>query len=94
LAPSITEPGLAPHEDIAPPPKQPVHEFTFTAEKSDDEAARAELLRLRTRGLARQVGTRTTDWTSKEPMRTKHTFRLPPDLAISAARKRVPCGKV
>jgi hypothetical protein len=39
--------------DIAPLPKQPAREFTFTADKSDDEAACAELLRLRARGLAR-----------------------------------------
>jgi hypothetical protein len=41
--------------DIAPPPKQPVHEFIFTADKSDDEPVCAELLRSRVRGLARQV---------------------------------------
>jgi hypothetical protein len=31
------EPGLPRHEYIAQPPKQPVREFTFTADKSDDE---------------------------------------------------------
>jgi type IV secretion system protein VirD4 len=49
------EPAPVRHEDVAPPPKQTVQDFTFTADKSDDEAGRAELLRLRARGLARQV---------------------------------------
>jgi type IV secretion system protein VirD4 len=49
------EPDLPRHEEIAPPPKKPAQEFTFTADKSDDEAARAELLRLKARGLERQV---------------------------------------
>lgn len=49
------EPELPPQEDIAPVPKNPVQEFSFAAEKSDDEAARAELKRLQARGLARQV---------------------------------------
>jgi type IV secretion system protein VirD4 len=49
------EPDLPRHEEIAPPPKKPAQEFSFTADKSDDEAARAELLRLKARGLERQV---------------------------------------
>jgi type IV secretion system protein VirD4 len=49
------EVDLPSHEEIAPVPKKPAQEFTFTAEKSDDEAARDELLRLQDRGLARQV---------------------------------------
>jgi type IV secretion system protein VirD4 len=47
------EPELPRHEEIAP--KTAVHEFTFRAEKSDDEAAGAELLRLQARRLARQA---------------------------------------
>ena len=49
------EPELPPQEDIAPVPKNPAQEFSFAAEKSDDEAARAELKRLQARGHARQV---------------------------------------
>jgi hypothetical protein len=49
------EPALVRHEIVAPPPKQSVQEFTFTADKSDDEAGRAHLLRLWARGLAGQV---------------------------------------
>jgi type IV secretion system protein VirD4 len=49
------EPGLPRHEEIAPAPKKPAEEFTFTAENSDDEAARAQLSQLQARGLARQV---------------------------------------
>jgi type IV secretion system protein VirD4 len=49
------EPELPRHDDIAPAPKEPAHEFAFTAEESDDEVAGAELLRLQTRGLARQA---------------------------------------
>jgi type IV secretion system protein VirD4 len=49
------EVDLPRHEEIAPVPKKPAQEFTFAAEKSDDEAARDELLRLQARGLATQV---------------------------------------
>jgi type IV secretion system protein VirD4 len=49
------EPDVPAQEDIAPPPKKPAVEFTFRADKSDDEAARADLLRLQARGLARQA---------------------------------------
>jgi type IV secretion system protein VirD4 len=47
------EPELPRHKEITP--KTAVHEFTFRAEKSDDEAAGAELLRLQARRLARQA---------------------------------------
>jgi len=36
-------------------PKKQTPEFTFAREQTDDEAARAEILRLRARGLARQA---------------------------------------
>ena len=36
-------------------PKKQTPEFTFAPEQTDDEAARAEILRLRARGLARQA---------------------------------------
>ena len=49
------EPDLPRHEEIVPAPKKPAQEFTFTAEKSDDEAARAELSRRQARGVARQL---------------------------------------
>jgi hypothetical protein len=45
------EPDLPKHEEIAPAPKKQTPEFTFAGEKTDDEAARAEILRLRARGL-------------------------------------------
>jgi type IV secretory pathway TraG/TraD family ATPase VirD4 len=49
------EPGLPRHEDIAAAPKSPQQEFAFGDEQTDDAAARAELDRLRARGLARQA---------------------------------------
>jgi type IV secretion system protein VirD4 len=49
------EPDLPRHEDIAQIPSRAVQEFAFATEESDDEAAQAELLRLQTRGLARQA---------------------------------------
>jgi type IV secretion system protein VirD4 len=47
------EPELPCHEEITP--KKAVQEFTFTAEKSEDEVVGAELLRLQARRLARQA---------------------------------------
>ena len=38
-----------------PAPNEVAQEFAFTTEESDDKAARAELLRLQARGLARQA---------------------------------------
>jgi type IV secretion system protein VirD4 len=49
------EPDLPKHEEIAPVPTKQTPEFTFVRERTDDEAARAEILRLRARGLARQA---------------------------------------
>jgi type IV secretion system protein VirD4 len=49
------EPGLPRHEEIAPAPNEVAQEFAFTTEESDDKAARAELMRLQARGLARQA---------------------------------------
>jgi type IV secretion system protein VirD4 len=49
------EPGLPRHEEIAPAPNEVAQEFAFATEGSDDKAARAELLRLQARGLARQA---------------------------------------
>jgi type IV secretion system protein VirD4 len=49
------EPGLPRHEEIAPAPREVAQEFAFVAQESEDQAARAELLRLQARGLARQA---------------------------------------
>jgi type IV secretion system protein VirD4 len=49
------EPGLPRHEEISPAPNEVAQEFAFTTEESDDKAARAELVRLQARGLARQA---------------------------------------
>jgi type IV secretion system protein VirD4 len=49
------EPGLPRHEEIAPPPRKSAQEFAFTTGKSEDQVARAELVRLQARGLARQA---------------------------------------
>ena len=40
---------------IAPAQSRDAQEFAFATEESDDEVAQAELLKLRTRGLARQA---------------------------------------
>jgi type IV secretion system protein VirD4 len=49
------EPDLPEQEEIAPVPKKRTTEFTFAGDKTDDEAARARILRRQARGLARQA---------------------------------------
>ncbi len=49
------EPELRAPEEIAPAPAKPTTEFTFAEENSDDEVARASILRRQARGLARQA---------------------------------------
>ena len=49
------EPELRAPEEIAPAPAKPTAEFTFAEENSDDEVARASILRRQARGLARQA---------------------------------------
>ena len=49
------EPELRAPEEIAPAPVKRTTEFTFAGENSDDEAARASILRRQARGLARQA---------------------------------------
>jgi len=49
------EPELRASEEIAPAPAKPTTEFTFAEENSDDEIARASILRRQARSLARQA---------------------------------------
>src|SRR5882757_8997579 len=49
------EPELRAPEEIAPAPAKPTTEFTFAEENSDDEIARASILRRQARSLARQA---------------------------------------
>ena len=49
------EPELRAPEEIAPAPPKPTTEFTFAGDNSDDEVARARILRRQARGLARQA---------------------------------------
>ena len=49
------EPGPRAPEEIAPAPVKQTTEFTFTGENSDDETARASVLRRQARGVARQA---------------------------------------
>ncbi len=46
---------VVPPEEIAPAPAKPTTEFTFAEENSDDEVARASILRRQARSLARQA---------------------------------------
>ena len=90
------EPELAEHEDIAPEPPKPSPEFAFGEDEPDEDAVRARALRAdcpRSRPPGR-IGSRRRHRPLSRRMRTKHTFRLPPDLALKLAdyalRKRVP----
>ena len=89
------EPELPEHEDIAPEPEKP-SEFAFADEEPDDDAQRARVMRRQAAGVARRPQwIRATALTcDAAAMRTKHTFRLPPELAVRLAeyadRKRVP----
>jgi type IV secretion system protein VirD4 len=49
------EPELPEHEEITPKPANPVPEFIFGEDDTDDDAARARVLRQQARGLARQA---------------------------------------
>ncbi len=49
------EPELRAPEEVAPAPIKPTTEFTFAEENSDDEVARASILRRQARSLARQA---------------------------------------
>src|SRR3569833_2293934 len=49
------EPELPDHEEIVPEPTVPIREFSFEEQESDDDAARANVLRDQMRGLPRQA---------------------------------------
>ena len=87
------EPELPEHEEIVPEPRKPVQEFEPIEEEPDDEAQRQRIMQ-RNFGNAPPGLARSRRRHADVAMRTKHTFRLPPDLAGKladyAARKRVP----
>jgi type IV secretion system protein VirD4 len=49
------EPDLPVHEDIAPAPTKPVHEFEPVEDEPDDEAQRLRAMQRNAQGIARQV---------------------------------------
>jgi type IV secretion system protein VirD4 len=49
------EPELPEHEDIAPPPKSPIHEFEPIEDESDDEAQRVRVMQRNFGNAVRQV---------------------------------------
>ena len=79
---------------MVPEPKQPVHEFDPMDEEPDDEVQRQRIMQRTFGTVARQVSLDPAMTCRCDSVRTKHTFRLPPDLAAKladyAARKRVP----
>ena len=49
------EPGLPEHEEIAPEPSKPAHEFELLDDEPDDDAQRLQAMRRQARTIARQV---------------------------------------
>jgi type IV secretion system protein VirD4 len=86
------EPQLPEHEEIEPEPRKATNEFE-PVEEDDDEPQRRRMMQQTMGAVARQISLDTGDDMHVTPMRTKHTFRLPPylmgKLADYAARKGV-----
>ena len=94
-AASAASPNCPSMRRSCPSRRSQPQEFELAGRRADDDAAAilapCSARRARSPGRSRSIPA--TTWTS-EPMRTKHTFRLPPDLAGKLAdyadRKRVP----
>ena len=90
------EPELPEHEEIAPEPRKAGPRVRADGGRAGRRGAAParDAADLGERARARSPSIRPTTWGCERCMRTKHTFRLPPDLAGKladyAARKGVP----